>query len=124
MKNETGSRTIHRRVMRLIGAWLAGPVLGAMLLAGGVKAAGAASAQRAQENWFDRAEVVTQLAARYEEAPIALGLTSDGAVLELFTAPDGSTWTIVVTLPNGLSRVIATGESWITRPRLVKGRKS
>ena len=124
MRKETGSRTIHRRVVRVIGAWLAGSVLGAMLLVGGVKAAGPASAQAAQEIWFDRAKVVAQLAARYDEAPIALGLTSDGAVLELFTAPDGSSWTIVVTLPNGLSRVIATGESWITRPRLVKGRRS
>ena len=124
MRKETGSRTIHRRVVRVIGAWLAASVLGAVLLVGGVKAAGPASAQRAQEIWFDHAKVVTQLAARYDEAPIALGLTSDGAVLELFTAPDGFTWTIVVTLPNGLSRVIATGESWITRPRLVKGQKS
>ena len=58
------------------------------------------------------------------EAPRALGITSDGAVLELFTAGEGETWTITVTLPNGKSRIIATGEHWVTRPMLAKGRVS
>ena len=53
-----------------------------------------------------------------------MGITSDGAVLELFTAGEGETWTITVTLPNGKSRIIATGEHWVTRPMLAKGRVS
>ena len=67
----------------------------------------------AQSIWLERSEVVEQLAKQYSEAPTDLGLASDGAVLELFTTPDGATWTMVLTLPNGLSRIVAAGQSWI-----------
>ncbi len=64
-----------------------------------------------------RAEIVKQLGDTYAEAPVAIGLTGDGNVIELFTTGDGSTWTMVVTSPDGLSRVVASGETWVsTRP--------
>ena len=64
-----------------------------------------------------RPEIVKQLGDAYAEAPVAIGLTQTGNVIELFSTGDGSTWTIVVTTPDGLSRVVASGESWTsTRP--------
>ncbi len=45
---------------------------------------------------------------------MAIGLTGNGSVIELFTTGDGSTWTIVITSPDGLSRVVAAGESWMS----------
>ncbi len=61
-----------------------------------------------------RAEIVKQLGNAYAEAPVAIGLTGNGSVIELFTTGDGSTWTIVITSPDGLSRVVASGESWMS----------
>ncbi len=61
-----------------------------------------------------RAEIVKQLGDAYAEAPVAIGLTGNGSVIELFTTGDGSTWTIVITSPDGLSRVVASGESWMS----------
>ena len=50
-----------------------------------------------------------------------MGLASNGGVVELFTASDGATWTLVLTMPNGLSRLVAAGESWGRLPVTIKG---
>ncbi len=61
---------------------------------------------------FPRHDLVKLLGDRYAEAPVAVGLTDDGGVLEVLAAVDGSTWTIIVTSPDGMSRVVGAGESW------------
>jgi hypothetical protein len=66
----------------------------------------------AQQVAAPRAEVMQILGAQYEEAPVAMGLAESGAVIEVFATTDGTHWTIVVTTPDGLSRVVAIGESW------------
>lgn len=58
------------------------------------------------------ADVLKLLQDRFAEAPVSIGLTVDGSVVELLSATDGATWTIVVTRPSGNSCVIAVGESW------------
>ncbi len=83
---------------------------------------GPAAAQTAQPNGCTtRTEVAERLAGDYAEAPIAVGLASSGAVIEVFTSTDGSTWTIVVTRPEGTSCLVAAGEAWMTLPVKVKG---
>ena len=67
----------------------------------------------AQQAGRPRAEVVKVLGDRYAEESVGLGIAQNGGVIELFTSKDGATWTIVLTMPNGLSRVIAIGESWM-----------
>ena len=67
---------------------------------------------RGQSQWLDRAEVVGKLGRDYAEQPTAMGLASNGGVIELFTSSDGATWTLVLTMPNGSSRLIAAGEGW------------
>ncbi len=77
----------------------------------------------AQQAGIPRTEVVKQLKARHAEAPVALGLANNGGVIEVFTTQDRSTWTLVLTMPNGMSAVIAAGESWTSVAKL-PGRKS
>lgn len=68
-----------------------------------------------------RAGVVQGLENRYSEKPIAAGLDHNGALVEVLTAPDGATWTILVSMPNGMSCVVSTGESWQTRAPTPRG---
>lgn len=112
------------RIARLVTGTVLGALFAATVMFGSAIAAKPAASQEALTMWNDRNVVVEALANTYSEAPRALGITSEGAVLELFTAGEGETWTITVTLPNGKSRVIATGEHWITRPVLAKGQIS
>lgn len=73
-------------------------------------------------NGVPRAEVVKVLGERYAETPVSMGLAQNGGVIEVFTTRDGETWTIVLTMPNGTSRVIGSGESWTSVAQL-SGRK-
>lgn len=59
-----------------------------------------------------RAEVLSHLENKYQEAPIAIGLTNGGGIVELLSADGGKTWTLIVTNPNGMTCLIAAGESW------------
>ncbi len=63
-----------------------------------------------------RAKVLGHLAQKYKEAPIAVGVTSSGGIVEVLTTGDGLTWTIIVSDPNGTSCLIAAGEGWRTLP--------
>ena len=60
-----------------------------------------------------RDEVMTMLGNRYQEAPVARGVTSNGKMIEVLKssqAADQDTWTIVITSPNGLTCLVAAGE--------------
>jgi len=66
----------------------------------------------AQSACFERTALLKYLSGKFKEAPVAAGLAANGSVLELFSSPDGETWTIVLTHPNGASCVMASGENW------------
>ena len=70
----------------------------------------------------ERGDVVKQLSSQHHENPVAMGLASDGSVLEVLAAKTGS-WTILVTRPDGVSCIVASGEAWddVPRPLKVKG---
>ncbi len=59
-----------------------------------------------------RARVIGHLARKYKEAPVAIGLTSTGGMVEVLTSGDGGTWTIILSNPNGTSCLVAAGEGW------------
>ena len=59
-----------------------------------------------------RDNFVDHLRGQYDEQPIGLGLTNGGGVIEVLAAPDGETWTIIVTTPGGRSCVVAAGHAW------------
>jgi hypothetical protein len=60
----------------------------------------------------ERTKVIGHLASKYQEAPIAIGVTSSGGLVEVLTTGDGNTWTIIVSNPNGVSCLVAAGEGW------------
>src|SRR5262245_32705896 len=57
-----------------------------------------------------RADLLKQLSDRYKEAPVAVGLSNTGALIEVLTSEQGSTWTIMISQPNGPSCLVAAGE--------------
>lgn len=61
--------------------------------------------------------IANMLANKYQEHPIAFGLDSDGGMVEIFTSPDGGTWTILVTGPNGQSCIVSAGRNWDNLPK-------
>ena len=77
----------------------------------------------AQSLCGQRADMLNGLGGIYTETPSAMGL-SNGGVVEVLTSPEGETWTIIVTLPNGTSCLIAAGENWERQGgrRLTNGR--
>lgn len=69
----------------------------------------------------DRSKVIDSLAAKCSEKPIAVGVTSNGGVIEVLRAPDGETWTILFTYPSGPSCLVASGEAWQDLEEKIKG---
>jgi len=59
-----------------------------------------------------RASIIGHMAEKYREAPVAIGVTSTGSIVEVLTTGDGTTWTIIVSNPNGTSCLVAAGEGW------------
>ena len=54
-----------------------------------------------------RDDVLAQLSERYREAPVGIG-----GLIELLTAGTGATWTLIITLPNGPTYLLAAGQDW------------
>ena len=70
-----------------------------------------AQAQQQQPPCADRSDFLNHLSANYKEAPVAMGLTDRGGLLEVVASKGGS-WTIIVTMPNGMSCGVASGMNW------------
>ncbi len=62
-----------------------------------------------QQRCAERADMLKRLAKEYREAPVAIGIVSDGKLFELLSTPAGKTWTIIVTTPEGWSCIAAAG---------------
>lgn len=78
----------------------------------------------AEATGMPRDAVVKFLGERHAEAPVAYGLAANGGLIEVFATADGATWTLVLTMPNGMSVVVASGEAWTRRPPVAVGRPS
>ncbi len=59
-----------------------------------------------------RASVVERLAATYGETRRGIGLATGNAVVEVFASDATGTWTITVTLPNGRTCLLASGQHY------------
>ena len=58
-----------------------------------------------------RKEVIAKLAKDYSETPVAIGMASNGGVLEVLAAKaDSQSFTIIVTMPNGVACMLASGQ--------------
>lgn len=76
-----------------------------------------AGAAMAQTMCGLRDAIVKNLEQTYSEESVAIGLASNGGLIEVFASPSGS-FTIILTQTNGFSCVMATGEDFEPRPAL------
>lgn len=60
--------------------------------------------------------LLTWLQENYGEEPSGIGV-ANGRLIELLVSPDGASWTIIQTAPNGISCLLVGGEGWRTRLR-------
>ena len=74
--------------------------------------AATATAGSAQTACLTRDKMVDLLGGRYSEQRVAVGLENSGRLFEVFATDDGSTWTMVITTPDGASCVVAAGLEW------------
>lgn len=63
-------------------------------------------------------ELRTLLTDRYHESMQGAGLDGNGLVVEVWTHPNGESFSIVVTTPDGHSCVLRDGQLWmVVKPR-------
>ncbi|MDX1402018.1 MAG: hypothetical protein R3245_08855 [Kiloniellales bacterium] len=82
------------------------------LAIGGLFFALTASAASAQPQCDERDKVLSLLSNKYKESPVAIGVTNNGGLVEVLSTNEGTTWSIIVTTPNGVSCLVAAGEGW------------
>ncbi len=82
------------------------------------------SAASAQAMCAARSDLLTNLKGQFSEAPVAIGLTNTGGVVEVLASPEGDTWTIIVTDPQGTSCLMAAGAYWQAALKVAIGQES
>lgn len=78
----------------------------------GILVLAAQQLQAQPRNCAPRATVLERLAEKYGETRHGIGLVQQGSVMELFASGETGTWTITVTMPNGLTCLVASGQSF------------
>jgi len=58
-----------------------------------------------------RDDIVSRLENGYQEFNSAMGMSTNGGLVELYTSDNG-TWTLMLTQPDGVSCLIAAGQNW------------
>ncbi len=86
--------------------------LGAICAAGVTMAALSAASAQQGANCTDRERIVLRLSEAYGERRQSIGLGANNAVVEVFASDETGTWTILMTLPNGMSCLVATGSAF------------
>ncbi|MGI9370510.1 MAG: hypothetical protein ACR2O2_16900 [Ruegeria sp.] len=76
----------------------------------GIMVLAAQHLQAQTRNCAPRADVVRQLAQDYGETRKAVGLAQQGAMMEVYASDAAGSWTITVTLPDGVTCLVASGQ--------------
>lgn len=71
-----------------------------------------ASTANAQNNCAPRAVVLQHLMEKFGETRQSIGLGQNGHVVEVFASSTTGSWTITVTLPNGTTCLVASGDAY------------
>ena len=87
-----------------------GPVIRLALLA--ALAGTPASAQDTTGQCATRDRVVATLATKYGETRHGIGLAANNTVMELFASTTTGTWTITITMPSGVTCMVASGQGY------------
>lgn len=59
-----------------------------------------------------RDQVIERLAARYGETRQSMGLGHNNAVMEVYANTEAGSWTITVTMTNGVTCLVASGQAF------------
>lgn len=59
-----------------------------------------------------RQMVLKQLVTKYKETPVALGLSGNGQLVELYGSKETGTWTLTATAPTGQMCILASGSDF------------
>ena len=92
--------------------WIVAPALAAAAVLSAPETTARAQTPAQAQQCDQRAKVIGHLAQKYQEAPVAIGVTTSGGMVEVLTSGDGGTWTIILSSPNGTSCLVAAGEGW------------
>lgn len=68
----------------------------------------------AAPNCAERSVVLNELSAKYRETRRAVGLAANNTMMEMFASADTGTWTLTVTMPNGTTCLVASGDGFET----------
>lgn len=60
----------------------------------------------------ERSAIVEKLKSKYGETQFGLGIGRENSVVEIFTSETTGTWTILMTLPTGMTCMMAAGSDW------------
>ncbi len=84
------------------------------------------AAQSQQANCGERSKIVERLQTKYGETRRSVGLAENNGVVETFASTDSGTWTIMITLPNGMTCLVAAGHAFeaVEDNGLTKGKKA
>jgi len=93
--------------------------VGKMFRFGGLTAAAAVYlatttdvAAQSARNCGPRAVVVERLATGYGESRQSIGVAANNTVVEVFASSEAGSWTITMTMPGGLTCLVASGQSY------------
>ena len=64
------------------------------------------------QNCSDRDRVIERLASKYGESRQSIGMAPKGRVIEVYASTETGTWTITVTMPNGVTCLVASGQAY------------
>lgn len=70
------------------------------------------SPANAEEPCGKHADIVARLESGYEEHKTSMGLSTLGSIIEVYVSKVG-TFTIVHTTPDGITCMMAAGDSWL-----------
>ena len=59
-----------------------------------------------------RQAILDRLTQTYGETVQSMGLGSNNGIVEVFASPETGTWTITVTMPNGMTCLVASGQAY------------
>jgi hypothetical protein len=101
-------KTRSRILLTLFGAIIASAMLVLPTL----------SSQAQYRKCGNRATMIKVLIEKYNETPRALGLSSANKVaMEIYASEKGS-WTVMMTMTNGTTCIMAAGHSWQEGPKV------
>ena len=72
----------------------------------------AATAEPSPQNCARRDTVLKRLTATYGEARQSVGLGANNSLVEVFASDKTGSWTITVTMPDGVTCLIASGQAY------------